>query len=200
MSGLRSTGVYGLQVHGLQVHGLRSTVLRGTPIWGTRLVVAADETALSSWGGVHISARQGRLDSLRVRRPRRREPCLHVGMGRDVRKLEVFRRADVAAEEVYGITDLFPDRERYALALQMRRAAISVPANLVEGAERYTEKDFLRHVDIAAGSAAEARYLLGFSRRLRLADQDAAARLEADYDGIVRALHNLRAALRRGGP
>lgn len=122
------------------------------------------------------------------------------GMARDVRRLDVFRVADAAAEGVHGLTEAFPDRERYALALQMRRAAVSVPGNLVEGAERLTAKDFLRHVDIAAGSAAEVCYPLAFSRRLRMADQDTAARLEAEYDGLVRALHNLRAALRRPHP
>jgi four helix bundle protein len=118
-------------------------------------------------------------------------------MARDYRRLDVFHLADDLAIEMYRFTAHFPDSERYGLAGQMRRAAVSAPANIVEGAERSTQKDFLRHLDIAAGSAAEARYLLSLSRRLGYDHVAVAESLEQRYDGVVRSLQNLRASLRR---
>ena len=93
---------------------------------------------------------------------------------------------------MYRHTAGFSDSERYGLASQIRRAAVSAPANIVEGAERTTQKDFLRHLDIAAGSASEVRYPLSVSRRLAFGDERAAEQFEVRYDSVVRALQALR--------
>lgn len=118
-------------------------------------------------------------------------------MARDYRRLDVFHRSDQLAIDVYRVTAHFPDSERYGLGVQLRRAAVSAPANIVEGAERSTQKDLLRHIDIAAGSASEARYLLSLGRRLGYVSEAVRVELERQYDAIVRALQNLRASLRR---
>ena len=67
----------------------------------------------------------------------------------------------------------------------------------MEGSERTTQREFLRFIDIAAGSASEARYLLSLARRLAFAHDDVARSLEGRYDGLVRALQGLRTALGR---
>ena len=71
--------------------------------------------------------------------------------------------ADQLAQEIYQLTLDFPKIEMYALGDQLRRAIVSVPANITEGYARGTEKDKKRFLDIAFASLAEAKYLLYFS-------------------------------------
>jgi four helix bundle protein len=69
--------------------------------------------------------------------------------------------------EIYRCTQSFPKHELYGLVSQLRRAASSVPTNIVEGRARNTEKDFLRFLNIAHASLAECEYLLELSYALR---------------------------------
>lgn len=85
---------------------------------------------------------------------------------RNLGELKVFELADRLAEDVYRLTVLFPKEERFGLTQQLRRAAVSVPSNLVEGCSRESQADFRRFVEIALGSAMEARYQVGFAYRL----------------------------------
>src|SRR5688572_14598461 len=87
-------------------------------------------------------------------------------MARDHRKLEVFPLADRAVNAVYPVTSQFPDEERYGLVKQIRRAAVSVPCNIVEGCARRGEGEYLNFLNIAFGSANETRYLVELSQRL----------------------------------
>jgi four helix bundle protein len=77
-------------------------------------------------------------------------------MSRDHRKLNVFHQADELILKVYAETTTFPSDERFGLCSQVRRASISVAANIVEGCARRTTKEYLHLVKIATGSAAEA--------------------------------------------
>jgi four helix bundle protein len=71
------------------------------------------------------------------------------------KELKVWQKTRLLVKEIYLLTEKFPLSEKYSLASQMQRAAISVPANIAEGAGRSTNKDFLRFLDIALGSAFE---------------------------------------------
>ena len=88
-------------------------------------------------------------------------------MGRDPSKLKVVHLADELVVEVYRATRGFPVEERYGLQAQLRRAAVSVPTNIVEGCARNSERDYLHFLDVAIASASEVRYLLGFERPSR---------------------------------
>ena len=86
---------------------------------------------------------------------------------RDHRQLVVFVKAKQVALEVYRATANFPREEQFGLTSQLRRSAVSVPSNLVEGCARQSEKDFLRFVDIAHGSACELEFQLELAQELR---------------------------------
>ena len=85
---------------------------------------------------------------------------------RDHTKLRAFELADEVTLLVYRVTQKFPKEEIYGLTSQMRRAAVSVPSNIVEGSARESESEYLRFLEIAFGSLRELRYQLGLSMRL----------------------------------
>jgi four helix bundle protein len=116
-------------------------------------------------------------------------------MPRDHRKLDAFNLADEMVMAVYLASADFPATERYGLRSQLRRAAVSVPTNIVEGCARDSEGDDLRFLDIAIGSARETLYLASLARRLALLEAAEAKRLETLGDRVAGALVNLRRAL-----
>ncbi|HUI05896.1 MAG TPA: four helix bundle protein [Verrucomicrobiae bacterium] len=79
---------------------------------------------------------------------------------KDFRQLDVWRLGQELAVIVYRLTAPFPREERYGLTDQVRRAAVSIPANLAEGCGRAGDADFARFVQIAFGSACELESLL----------------------------------------
>jgi four helix bundle protein len=89
-------------------------------------------------------------------------------MSRDHRKLDAFVLADEMALGIYRETRDFPRPEIYGLRSQLRRAAVSVPTNIVEGCARESEKDLLRFLDIAFASSRELNYLISLCGRLEL--------------------------------
>lgn len=85
---------------------------------------------------------------------------------RDHNKLRAFELADEVALLTYKFTANFPREEQFGLTSQMRRAAVSVPSNIVEGCGRQSEADFLRFLDIAYGSLREVEYQTSLATRL----------------------------------
>ncbi len=110
-------------------------------------------------------------------------------MSRDHRRLRVFQRADAAVRSVYVLR--FPTEERYGLQSQLRRAAVSVPTNIVEGAARKSEKEWLQFLYISMGSASEVRYLLELAQGLGFLSESDARAVTDEYDAIVRTLQSL---------
>lgn len=88
------------------------------------------------------------------------------------KNLEVWKLADEIALNVYEITRGFPKEEIFGVTSQLRRSALSVPTNIVEGYSRKGDKELSRFVSIALGSLGESRYLLDFSRRLGYLEED----------------------------
>ena len=92
---------------------------------------------------------------------------------RDHTKLHAFTLADELAITIYQITKMFPKDEIYGLVSQMRRAAVSVASNIVEGCARSSEAEFIRFLDIAFGSLRELHYQYSLAIRLGYTDDDA---------------------------
>ncbi len=90
-------------------------------------------------------------------------------MGKMVRQhenLEVWRDAMDLVTMVYQVTKSLPSNEQFALSSQMKRAAVSIPSNIAEGAARDSSKEFLRFLAIARGSLAELETHLQIAERL----------------------------------
>lgn len=84
------------------------------------------------------------------------------------RKLIAWQKSDLLAEKVYEVTSNFPKSEIFGLTSQLRRAALSVPANIIEGYARNSKKEFHRFLSIALGSLSEVEYFLQFSFKQKL--------------------------------
>ncbi len=85
-------------------------------------------------------------------------------MGRDFKNIKAWQYADDLAVLAYSKTRSFPKEELYGITSQLRRAVVSVPANIAEGANREHKKEYLHFLYIARGSMAETEYLLHLSR------------------------------------
>lgn len=92
-------------------------------------------------------------------------------------RLIAWQLADKLAWAVYGLTDRFPRHELYGLTSQLRRAALSIPLNIVEGHARNNRNEFRQFLRIALGSLAETDYLLRFALRREYIS-------EKNYNGV----------------
>ena len=118
-------------------------------------------------------------------------------MSRDHRKLRVFVLADSLATSIYLATNTFPAAERFGLQIQLRRAAVSVSVNIVEGSARRSRSEYLHFLNIAAGSAAEAHYLVDLSSRLGFVCEVEGQALCTQYLELAAGLRALIRALSR---
>jgi four helix bundle protein len=110
----------------------------------------------------------------------------------DFRKLRVWHRAQEACVRVYLLTADFPDEERYGLTAQLRKAAVSVGANIAEGCKRSSKTDKGRLLNIAQGSAAEIMSELDVAVRLKYQHADETTALIQEYDEIGAMINALR--------
>ena len=97
---------------------------------------------------------------------------------------------------VYRTTTGFPKEELFGLTSQIRRAAVSVPSNIVEGCARDSEAEYLRFLNIAFGSLRELRYQLSLSKRLGFLRNEDLSLLEAKVVETEKVLNGLIRALR----
>ncbi|MBL7190375.1 four helix bundle protein [bacterium] len=109
-------------------------------------------------------------------------------MSRDYRKLRVFQSANILAKEIYTVTKSFPREEMFGLTSQLRRAALSVPTNIVEGSHRSSLADYIRFLDISMGSLAETGCLIEFAEYLGYIEPSVSVRLLDQQKECIRSL------------
>ena len=105
-------------------------------------------------------------------------------------KLDVWQRAIDFVIKIYKVTDEFPKEEIYGLTSQMRRAAVSIPSNIAEGAARGSKAEFRKFLAIAQGSISELETQIIISSRLRFCGTHEA--LLPELDEISRMIVGLR--------
>jgi four helix bundle protein len=107
--------------------------------------------------------------------------------------LEVWKKSIELVKETYLVTKAFPTEERYGLTQQMRRAAISVPSNIAEGAARKSSKEFIQFLYIALGSLTELETQFIISKELDFIDSNEAylkmiKSIKVMLRGLIRSL------------
>lgn len=111
--------------------------------------------------------------------------------------LEVWKKAIDFVVTVYQKTESFPKEERYGLTSQIRRAAVSIPANIAEGAARQSDKEFAYFLSNAQGSSSELETEMLIARRLGYLKEDVYLEMRAPLESIGRMLVGLSQHIKR---
>jgi four helix bundle protein len=115
---------------------------------------------------------------------------------RDYRDLIAWQRSMQLARTCYEISAGIPHTERFGLVSQIRRAAVSVPANIAEGNGRFSRRDYLRHLSIANGSLKELETLVQLARDIGYLDAARTARVLSLSTAVGQLLVQLSRGLR----
>jgi len=118
-------------------------------------------------------------------------------MGKSHKKLDVWQAAMKSTTMIYKLTNKFPEEEKFGLVSQMRRASISIPCNIAEGAARQGKKEFKNFVSMAQGSLSELdtqlelAILLGYLSTEDLREVwEQLLRIDKMLSGLIRSLTN----------
>ncbi len=114
---------------------------------------------------------------------------------RSFRDLQVWQKAIELSLAVYALTAVFPHDELFGLTSQLRRASVSVPSNIAEGADRGTTGEFRQFLGIAKGSNAELQTQLIIARSLHFGEPTNLDRCESLSAEVTRMLLGLLASL-----
>lgn len=109
--------------------------------------------------------------------------------------LVVWQKAMDLVTDIYKLTSAFPTEERFGLASQTRRAAVSIPSNIAEGHGRKASGAYLNHLSIALGSLMELETQTQIALRLGFINQDETSALLGRTDEIGKMLTGLRKSL-----
>ena len=113
------------------------------------------------------------------------------------RKLDAYQLAKTLALEIYKLVNTFPERERYGMCDQLRRAAISIPSNIAEGTGRFSIKERIHFLNISYGSLCETMCQMEIAKDLGYISQEAysetedlASRVPMTISGLKKSLSN----------
>lgn len=113
----------------------------------------------------------------------------------DYKHLKVWQKSIDLSLQIYKVTDAFPEREKFGLTSQMRRAAISIASNIAEGNKRSSNKEFRQFLRISLGSGAELETQRIIANGLGLLDEAAGKQISESIDEIMRMLSGLEKAI-----
>jgi len=113
------------------------------------------------------------------------------------KKLDLWKKAVDLVQQIYALTKTFPKNEDYSLTNQMRRAAISVPSNIAEGAARQTKKEFIQFLHMSQGSLSELDTHLEIAIRLGYLSDDQSKESSEIMQNVDRMLSGLIKSLKK---
>ncbi|HPD58341.1 MAG TPA: four helix bundle protein [Smithellaceae bacterium] len=116
-------------------------------------------------------------------------------MVKDYKELEVWKKGILLVLQVYELIKVFPKEERYALTDQIKRAAVSIPSNIAEGASRNTTKEFVQFLYITLGSASELETQMVIAEKLCYMKSD--SKLLSEITVIRKMLNALITSLKK---
>ena len=122
-----------------------------------------------------------------------------MGLDRGHKSLDVWKESVQFSVDIYRATEKFPKSEIYGLSSQLRRAAVSIPSNIAEGAGRQSNKEFLRFLDISVGSISEVDTQLEIAGRLSYLDESTKSELDNQLLSIAKKLAGLKRKLEQKG-
>jgi four helix bundle protein len=111
------------------------------------------------------------------------------------REIKIWQRSINLVKEVYLITKQFSKEETYGLTSQIRRAVVSIPANIAEGAGRGTDKDFSHFLDVSRGSLFELETLIILSNDLEFISESRSIEVLEKTSEILRMLNSFQSNL-----
>jgi len=115
---------------------------------------------------------------------------------RDHRKLRAFELADELVIAIYRATKLFPKEELFGLTSQLRRAAVSIASNIVEGSARNSLADYIRFLDMAFASTREVEYQISIAGRLGYFEPTVYSDLQKSVEETAKVMAGLIRSLR----
>ncbi len=124
------------------------------------------------------------------------DAALEISEIRSFTDLRVWQEARILVKMTYEITAQFPTSERYGLSSQLQRAAVSAVANIAEGSDRYSIREYIHHLSIAQGSLSEVYALLILASDLNYAEDSAIEPCKEQSLKTGRMLRKLQQALR----
>jgi len=110
---------------------------------------------------------------------------------RDYKNIKAYQLAEELVVEIYKTTKVFPKEELYGLTSQLRRAVVSFPANIAEGASRNHKRDYLQFLYVSRGSLAEVECLLQLGHKLDYLDEKKFRQIEWKRDELAKTLFGL---------
>jgi four helix bundle protein len=117
-------------------------------------------------------------------------------MAKPHHQLAVWQRSINLVKGIYQLTEEFPESEKFGLISQMRRAAVSIPSNIAEGAARNSRKEFINFLHIAQGSIAELETQILISQELGFVKVDSVNSLLQEMDEISKMIIGLQRSLK----
>jgi four helix bundle protein len=111
------------------------------------------------------------------------------------KELEIWKQSRSFCSEVYNVTSSFPDNEKFGLTNQLRRAAVSIPSNIAEGASRSSNRDFCRFLEIALGSSYEVETQLMISSDLGFIDDEILNDMILKLNSIIKMITRFKSTL-----
>jgi four helix bundle protein len=105
--------------------------------------------------------------------------------------LVVWQKSVVFVTDIYKFTKSLPDDEKFGIISQLRRASVSIPTNIAEGAARHSRKEYIQFLFVSLGSVSEIDTLLIITANLKYSDFDELIKLQSQADEIKKMLTSL---------